>query len=365
MSIKIHNTWNDDIRKIPFNSGWTIEEFRACIVKLYALKNLAGISIRYCDEDGDKITLSTIEELSGLVEKNNGTAKLFLERKVNKPVQAATIQVPKKDEFVIIESDKTETAETEKKAPKSNSEKEKCLRKQIVKTQAIRLRWKTPEIKEGENPCWKGCFIGATANGKIKFNAGRGKNGVWLIRELKNNDIVLAPLVCPSRHLRVFPDGKVNLTKAGAGPRARWSLTKGNANITLGDLQKNDSIRLESKFVPDFVFGVNKFFNKNNKLKMKLRGENKSTIETNVDTLAHTYTVELVDPLKMLVKVTSNFVQRRKAIKEVMQSKRCRGVHSSDFENATTDNESPKKKQIKQNIAKQLKKIEKKRADLL
>jgi len=364
-----------DIRRIPLQADATLASLKETCATLYSFKNWKDIQLTYTDEDGDRIILSTIEELQVLIDKNGGVFKLKLEKPVPKPkpavakpqTEAVKVTVVENVEFVVPKKEKKEEKEEKEekeKVPKTLQEKRKIFRKKIVQTKIVRLRWK--EIQEGGSV--KGCFVGASFKGKVTLKAARGRKGVWFLHEIENGDVVLAPLSCPVRHLRVNPNGKINLNQGGAGDRARWNLIRNEEKISLSALTHQDVIRLESKFKPELHLGAGTFFNKKNNIKMAITSIPKNA-EVGGNVLAASFGVEFVDPAKMLIKVVKIIKFKKQIVKDAYKQKRKlrRGgpfLSSQDFATLPEDKAekcNKKKEMLRQKMAKKLKKMEKKR----
>jgi hypothetical protein len=321
-SIKI--VWQEEIRRLPFNAV-DLQALKDICVSCFGIKNQAGLIFTYEDAEGDTVTLSTIEELCNLVEASPATIKLSLQRKLNKN-KAQSQQAQHQQPEVVVPS-KEESAVEKKNANKKQwKEKKQQLKKEIVHSKVVRIRWRTSETpaattstgeekKKKNNE--KGCFVGVNPKGKVKFGAGsQGKKGLWLIHELSNGDIILAPLSSPKSHLRVFPDGRTNLTKRGAGPRARWSLLSTSNTISLSAIGSTEKIRLASRFVPDFQLGVVQEFNKKSKPVLRAKGLNASATS-----LASEFTLEVQDPMETLVKFAKNVTNKKTAFKNALKKK--------------------------------------------
>jgi len=162
----------------------------------------------------------------------------------------------------------------------------------------------TPEVDTTGKQNPKGTFIGCNIHGKLNTKAGRGVFGAWIMHELKNKQVVLEPLSNSGRFLRMFPNGKVNLTNVGAGQRARWRITKNSNVVQLNDIHKKDVIVLESLFAKDLVMGVSAELNKHNIMKLKVKGIPKNeTVQQPTPISFISLTVEEVDPSKMLTRM--------------------------------------------------------------
>lgn len=321
-SLKI--VWQEEIRRLPFSAlANDIQALKDLSASCFGIKNSAGLIFTYVDAEGDTVTLSTVEELREIVEASPATIKLILQRKIKVKPQAAPTEAPK--------AASVETETTADKPQKQNNkqqwkEKKQQLRQEILHTKVVRIRWRTSDpttsTPSGENKKFnadKGCFVAANFNGKIKFGAGsKTKNGLWLIRELKTGEVILAPLNSSKSHLRVFLDGHTNLTERGAGPRARWNLVKSEdkSSVSVASLEGVNKVQLVSRFAPDFHLAVVQEFNKKNKPVLRARGVNATATA-----FVSEFTLEVQDPMEALVKFASNVTHKKKALKNVLKRK--------------------------------------------
>lgn len=230
-------------------------------------------------------------------------------------------------------------------------EKKKAVKAQIASTKVIRIRWrqanpnlkpkpvkeaapaaegkaKEREEKKNLRRAAKGCYVGVNIKGDLKFNGGIGGRSIWLCHNLTNGDYMFSPLSAPKRYLRVFPDGTVDLSNGGTGPRTRWGLVQGE-----GEGLKT---RLVSRFAPNLHLAA---LSAGKKLKTKLpkseaaplRKVKKEKVTSRAVDAAHppanllsdNFGIEEVDPIELLKKMASRKTQKkiveRKAAKQTQK----------------------------------------------
>lgn len=335
-SLKI--VWQDEIRRLPFNAAsGDLQSLKELCASCFVIKNLAGLIFTYEDSEGDTVTLSTIEELREIVESSPVTIKLNLQRKINKakaqqaPQQQPTVSVPVKEapQPVTIEVTQPEQPQPEKKNLKK--EKKQQLKREIVHSKVVRIRWRTvaPETSvttPDEKKKDKGCYVNVSLKGKVKFGAcNQSPNGLWLMHELSSGDVIFAPLNASNCYLRVFADGRINLTQGGAGPRARWNLVKAQDQtaLPLNAINESEKVQFASRFVPGLNFSVVQEFNRKNKPVLRPKGVNLATAaSTSTTVVISEFTVEVQDPMASLVKFAKNVAAKKKAIKNVLKQKK-------------------------------------------
>jgi len=332
--------WQDEIRRLPFNAAsGDLQSLKELCASCFGIKNLAGLIFTYEDTEGDTVTLSTIEELREIVESSPVTIKLNLQRKINKAKaqpaapqqQQPAISVPVKEapQPVAIEVIQPEQPQPEKKNLKK--EKKQQLKREIVHSKVVRIRWRTvapettvttPEGKQKD----KGCYVNVSLKGKVKFGAcNQSPNGLWLMHELSTGDVIFAPLNASNCYLRVFADGRINLTQGGAGPRARWNLVKAQDQtaLPLNALNESEKVQFASRFVPGLNLAVIQEFNRKNKPVLRPKGVNLATAaSTSTTVVISEFTVEVQDPMTSLVKFAKNVAAKKKAIKNVLKQKK-------------------------------------------
>jgi len=266
----------------------------------------------------------------------------------------------------------------------NKKEKKKAVKAQIASTKVIRIRWRqanpnlkpkpvkeaAPAEKEREEKknlrrAAKGCYVGANIKGDLKFNGGIGVRSIWLCHSLTNGDCMFSPLSAPKRYLRVFPDGTVDLSNGGTGPRTRWGLVQGE-----GEGLKT---RLLSRFAPNLHLAA---LSAGKKLKTKLpkaeaaplRKVKKEKVTPRAVDAAHppanllsdNFGIEEVDPIELLKKMASRKTQKkiveRKAAKQTQKvakkkvptkkprtgkcQKKCKGQQQATTSTAPTSSSS-------------------------
>jgi hypothetical protein len=333
--------FKDELRRVAFAPETGFQGLQETCAKIFALKNFAPYQLTYKDAEGDLLILSSTEELDQLVADGKTPKLNLVARKVAKPVAIRVVRAPAPETPAVTETSKpeeekvtpqaietapavaaesaTEEApkEQEPKAPKKSfKEKRMVLKEQTVSTKVVRLRWRqaNPDAKpqetttttegESERGNWKqkklaskGCYVGATFKGKIKFTCGVGKKGLWFCRELTNGDRMFSPLCAPFRFLRVYPDGTVNLSHAGIGQKTRW----GFAPLTS---ESNFGGRLVSRATPNLHLTAvsagkkKKCHSEKKKERVEARGLNLAAAPNNL--LSSEFAIEEVDAVQVL-----------------------------------------------------------------
>jgi len=310
--------FKDELRRVAFAPESGFQGLQETCTKLFGLKNFASYQLTYEDDEGDVLILSSPEELNQLVAGGKTPKLNLVARKVAQTVAIRVVRASKPEEEKVTPQatgkEEAPKEQEEPKAPNKSFKEKRCfLKEQTVSTKVVRLRWRqaNPDAKpqettegESERANWrqkklasKGCYVGATFKGKIKFSCGVGKKGLWFCRELTNGDRMFSPLCAPFRFLRVFPDGTVNLSQAGIGQKTRWGFVPLTGESNFGG-------RLVSRATPDLHLTAvsagkkKKFHTEQKKERVEARGLNLAAAPKNL--LGSEFAIEEVDAVQLL-----------------------------------------------------------------
>lgn len=260
-SIKI--SWNGEVRRVRYQIG--VSKINDILTETFGIKNHARIVFTYSDVDDDTITLSTDLELCDLL--TSFPDKSFRFEGMRKQLKLKNLNVlqekeEKKQQQQQIEAQANANNNDKQKKKKQNKnkatnapaagktipeEKKAKKEKDAKKIREKIASWEKKIIRLRLSPGGEGVlpkFLGAKFNTKLVTNARLGIKGMWILHETKKGYLVLSPLNCPNRFLRVGEKGQVQLNQGGIGNRARWqmfSLATGD-QITLSNLTRTDIV---------------------------------------------------------------------------------------------------------------------------